>query len=263
MLSQIISKPNVYRQSGYVFYRQFTNRGPLSLLSPTTPTTPPPTTSSSSSSPSVQPPSSSSSSSSSSNVTTSIFPSTTTRTTTSTITPPTFFQTKPLPTNTIIKFVPQEEAWIVERMGKFHRILPPGLAILAPIIDKISYVQNLKEMALELPLQNAITLDNVKIKLNGIIYIKIIDPYKASYGIDDYKYSILKLIESRLNLQIGKLELSKILKNRELLNDLIIKIINDAAKENWGIECVRFEIKDIIPPQNIVDNYIDKFIKLQ
>ena len=110
-------------------------------------------------------------------------------------------------------------------MGKFHRILPPGLAILAPIIDKISYVQNLKEMALELPLQNAITLDNVKIKLNGIIYIKIIDPYKASYGIDDYKYSILKLIESRLNLQIGKLELSKILKNRELLNDLIVKII--------------------------------------
>lgn len=262
MLSQIISKPNVYRQSGHVFYRQFTNRGPLSLLSSTTPTTPtttpppPPPPSPPRSSSSVQPTSSTSSS-----IATSIFPSTTTST--STITPPTFFQTKPLPTNTIIKFVPQEEAWIVERMGKFHRILPPGLAILAPIIDKISYVQNLKEMALELPLQNAITLDNVKIKLNGIIYIKIIDPYKASYGIDDYKYSILKLIESRLNLQIGKLELSKILKNRELLNDLIVKIINEAAMENWGIECIRFEIKDIIPPQNVVDNYIDKFINLQ
>ena len=231
----------------------------LSSTTPTTPTTtppPPPPPSPPRSSSSVQPTSSTSSS-----IATSIFPSTTTST--STITPPTFFQTKPLPTNTIIKFVPQEEAWIVERMGKFHRILPPGLAILAPIIDKISYVQNLKEMALELPLQNAITLDNVKIKLNGIIYIKIIDPYKASYGIDDYKYSILKLIESRLNLQIGKLELSKILKNRELLNDLIVKIINEAAMENWGIECIRFEIKDIIPPQNVVDNYIDKFINLQ
>ena len=81
----------------------------------------------------------------------------------------------------------------------------------------------------------------------AIIYIKIIDPYKASYGIDDYKYSILKLIESRLNLQIGKLELSKILKNRELLNDLIVKIINEAAMENWGIECIRFEIKELSP----------------
>lgn len=167
--------------------------------------------------------------------------------------PTLFFQKESLPANTIVKFVPQQQAWIVERMGKFNKILPPGLAILVPFLDRITYVQSLKESAIEVPSQNAITLDNVLLELDGILYIKVIDPFKASYGVEDFKFAISQLAQTTMRSEIGSMTLDMVLKERQELNNNINKVINDAARDNWGVECLRYEIRDIHPPQNVLD----------
>jgi len=164
-----------------------------------------------------------------------------------------FFQKERLPANTIIKFVPQQTAYVVERMGKFHKILQPGMAILLPIIDKITYVQSLKENAIEIPSQNAITADNVSLELDGILYVKVHDPYKASYGVEDFKFAISQLAQTTMRSEIGSLNLDSVLKERLMLNANINKTINEAAREHWGVECLRYEIRDIHPPQNVLD----------
>ncbi|RLV90149.1 hypothetical protein JA1_004756 [Spathaspora sp. JA1] len=164
-----------------------------------------------------------------------------------------FFQKESLPANTIIRFVPQQQAWIVERMGKFHRILPPGLTFLIPFLDKITYVQSLKESAIEIPSQNAITSDNVSLELDGVLYVKVIDPYKASYGVEDFKFAISQLAQTTMRSEIGSMTLDHVLKERQLLNININEVINGAAKDNWGVECLRYEIRDIHPPQNVLD----------
>ena len=143
-----------------------------------------------------------------------------------------FFQKERLPANTIIKFVPQQTAYVVERMGKFHKILKPGMAILIPVLDKITYVQSLKETAIEIPSQNAITADNVSLELDGILYVKVHDPYKASYGVEDFKFAISQLAQTTMRSEIGSLNLDSVLKERQLLNFNINKIINEAAKEH-------------------------------
>lgn len=164
-----------------------------------------------------------------------------------------FFQKERLPANTVIKFVPQQTAYVVERMGKFHKILQPGMAVLIPVLDKITYVQSLKETAIEIPSQNAITADNVSLELDGILYVKVHDPYKASYGVEDFKFAISQLAQTTMRSEIGSLNLDSVLKERQLLNFNINKIINEAAKEHWGVECLRYEIRDIHPPQNVLD----------
>lgn len=164
-----------------------------------------------------------------------------------------FFQKERLPANTIVKFVPQQTAYVVERMGKFHKILQPGMAILLPIIDKITYVQSLKETAIEIPSQNAITADNVSLELDGILYFKVHNPYKASYGVEDFKFAISQLAQTTMRSEIGSLNLDSVLKERQMLNANINKIINEAAQEHWGVECLRYEIRDIHPPQNVLD----------
>lgn len=164
-----------------------------------------------------------------------------------------FFQKERLPANTVVRFVPQQTAWIVERMGKFHRILPPGLAILLPFIDRITYVQSLKELAIEIPSQNAITADNVSLELDGILYIKVIDPYKASYGVEDFKFAISQLAQTTMRSEIGSMSLDAVLKERQLLNININKVINEAANDHWGVECLRYEIRDIHPPSNVLE----------
>lgn len=164
-----------------------------------------------------------------------------------------FFQKERLPANTIIKFVPQQTAYVVERMGKFHSILKPGVAILLPVLDKITYVQSLKETAIEIPSQNAITADNVSLELDGILYVKVHDPYKASYGVEDFRFAISQLAQTTMRSEIGSMTLDSVLKERQLLNTNINKIINDAAKEHWGVECLRYEIRDIHPPQNVLE----------
>lgn len=165
----------------------------------------------------------------------------------------TFFQKERLPANTIIKFVPQQTAYIVERMGKFLRILSPGMAILWPFLDKITYVQSLKETAIEIPSQNAITADNVSLELDGVLYVKVHDPYKASYGVEDFKFAISLLAQTTMRSEIGSMNLDSVLRERQQLNTNINRIINEAAREHWGVECLRYEIRDIHPPQNVLE----------
>lgn len=164
----------------------------------------------------------------------------------------TFFQRKSLPANTIIRFVPQQTAWVVERMGKFNRILNPGLAILVPFLDQIKYVKSLKESAVEVPSQNAITADNVTLEMDGVLYIRVFDAYKASYGVEDAEFAISQLAQTTMRSEIGQLSLDHVLRERQALNNNITTAINEAAQV-WGIKCLRYEIRDIHPPANVLE----------
>ncbi|XP_007522889.1 stomatin-like protein 2, mitochondrial [Erinaceus europaeus] len=154
-----------------------------------------------------------------------------------------------LPRNTVVLFVPQQEAWVVERMGRFHRILEPGLNILIPVLDRIRYVQSLKEIVINVPEQSAVTLDNVTLQIDGVLYLRIMDPYKASYGVEDPEYAVTQLAQTTMRSELGKLSLDKVFRERESLNANIVDAINQAA-DCWGIRCLRYEIKDIhVPPR--------------
>ncbi|XP_075981189.1 stomatin like 2 [Anticarsia gemmatalis] len=154
------------------------------------------------------------------------------------------------PLNTIVMFVPQQEAWIVERMGKFHRILEPGLNLLWPIVDKIKYVQSLKEIAIDVPKQSAITSDNVTLSIDGVLYLRIIDPYLASYGVEDPEFAITQLAQTTMRSELGQISLDKVFRERESLNVSIVHAINKAS-EAWGITCLRYEIRDIKLPTRV------------
>ncbi|KAK0742996.1 hypothetical protein B0T18DRAFT_370626 [Schizothecium vesticola] len=165
----------------------------------------------------------------------------------------TYFQSaRALPVNTIVRFVPQQTAWVVERMGKFNRILEPGLAILIPFLDRIAYVKSLKENALEIPSQSAITADNVTLELDGVLYTRVFDAYKASYGVEDAEYAISQLAQTTMRSEIGQLSLDHVLKERAALNTNITAAINEAAQA-WGVTCLRYEIRDIHAPEAVVE----------
>ncbi|XP_062870109.1 stomatin-like protein 2, mitochondrial [Trichomycterus rosablanca] len=154
-----------------------------------------------------------------------------------------------LPMNTVILFVPQQEAWVVERMGRFHRILEPGLNFLIPILDRVRYVQSLKEIVIDVPEQSAVSLDNVTLQIDGVLYLRILDPFKASYGVEDPEYAVTQLAQTTMRSELGKLILDKVFRERESLNSNIVHSINQASDE-WGIRCLRYEIKDIhVPPR--------------
>ncbi|XP_071988887.1 stomatin-like protein 2, mitochondrial [Engystomops pustulosus] len=154
-----------------------------------------------------------------------------------------------LPMNTVVLFVPQQEAWVVERMGRFHRILEPGLNILIPFLDRIRYVQSLKEIVINVPEQSAVTLDNVTLQIDGVLYLRVMDPYKASYGVEDPEYAVTQLAQTTMRSELGKLTLDKVFRERESLNSSIVDAINQAS-DYWGIKCLRYEIKDIhVPPK--------------
>lgn len=166
--------------------------------------------------------------------------------------PNTYFQRSSLPANTVVKFVPQQTAWIVERMGRFSRVLEPGLAVLVPIIDRIAYVKSLKENAMEIPSQSAITADNVTLELDGVLYTRVFDPFKASYGVEDADYAISQLAQTTMRSEIGQLTLDHVLKERAALNTNITQAINEAAAD-WGVRCLRYEIRDIHAPAPVVE----------
>ncbi|XP_030048683.1 stomatin-like protein 2, mitochondrial [Microcaecilia unicolor] len=154
-----------------------------------------------------------------------------------------------LPMNTVVLFVPQQEAWVVERMGRFHRILEPGLNVLIPFLDRIRYVQSLKEIVINVPEQSAVSLDNVTLQIDGVLYLRIMDPYKASYGVEDPEYAVTQLAQTTMRSELGKLTLDKVFRERESLNANIVDAINQAS-DFWGIRCLRYEIKDIhVPPR--------------
>lgn len=152
--------------------------------------------------------------------------------------------------NTIINFVPQQEVWIIERFGKFHRTCEAGLQVVVPFLENISYCQSLKEMAMDVPSQSGITSDNVTLTIDGVLYIKVIDPESASYGIEDYIYAVSQLAQTTMRSEIGKLTLDKIFQEREMLNSQIVAAINSAA-ETWGVLCLRYEIKNIVVPDTV------------
>lgn len=155
-----------------------------------------------------------------------------------------------LPHNTIIKFVPQQESWIIERFGKFHKVLKPGLNILLPIVDEIKYVQSLKEIASEVPQQSAITKDNVTLHLDGVLYFRVVDPYQASYGVEDPQFAITQLAQTTMRSELGKIALDDVFRERDALNQNIVEAINSAATV-WGIRCLRYEIRDIQLPAKV------------
>ncbi|TPX33367.1 hypothetical protein SmJEL517_g03700 [Synchytrium microbalum] len=136
-------------------------------------------------------------------------------------------------------------------MGAFSRVLEPGLAILVPFLDSIRYVKSLKEVAIEIPSQSAITQDNVTLELDGVLYYKIIDPYRASYGIADHEYAISQLAQTTMRAEIGQMKLDQTLAERTQLNANIVHALNSAAAD-WGVKCLRYEIRDIHPPENVV-----------
>lgn len=157
-----------------------------------------------------------------------------------------------LPYNTVVVFVPHQEAWVVERMGRFHKILEPGLNLLLPVIDRVRYVQSLKEMAFEIVPQSAITADNVNISIDGVLYLKVFDPYKASYNIENPEFSVTQLAQTTMRSEIGKIQLDSVFRERESLNTIIVSAINNATSP-WGITCLRYEIRDIKIPTRVQD----------
>lgn len=148
------------------------------------------------------------------------------------------------------KVVPQQQVWIVERFGKYIRKLEPGLNWTSPMVDIIAYRHSMKEDAIEIHEQTAITQDNVSVTLDGVLYMKVIDPIKASYGVENAHYALKQLVQTTMRSEIGKIPLDKCFEGRELLNTNIVTAINEAVKA-WGIQCLRYEIKDINIPEEI------------
>ena len=150
------------------------------------------------------------------------------------------------------KVVPQRSVYIVERLGKYSRTLDAGFHILIPFIDKIAYKQNLKEQAIDVASQICITRDNVAIEVDGILYLQVIDPQKASYGIDNYKFAVIQISQTTMRSIIGKMELDKTFEERDSMNGSIVEAV-DKASDPWGIKITRYEVKNITPPQSIRD----------
>ena len=149
-----------------------------------------------------------------------------------------------------VKFVPQQQVWIVERMGRYRLSMQAGLNFLIPFIDNISYRHSLKEEAVDIPSQTAITKDNVTLIIDGILYLKITDPKQASYGIGDARYAITQMAQTTMRSELGKMTLDRTFLERDNLNVSIVQSINEASVV-WGIQCLRYEIKDITPPDNV------------
>jgi regulator of protease activity HflC (stomatin/prohibitin superfamily) len=150
-----------------------------------------------------------------------------------------------------LKVVPQQNAWVVERLGKYHSTLTPGLNLLIPFVDNVAYRHSLKEIAMDVPGQVCITRDNTQLQVDGIIYFQVTDPMRASYGSANYVMAITQLAQTTLRSVIGKLELDKTFEERETINHSVVSSI-DAAALNWGVKVLRYEIKDLTPPKEIL-----------
>jgi regulator of protease activity HflC (stomatin/prohibitin superfamily) len=150
------------------------------------------------------------------------------------------------------KVVPQRSVYIIERLGKFSRALDAGFHILIPFVDKVAYKQNLKEQALDVASQICITKDNIAVEVDGVIYLQVIDPQKASYGIDNYRFAVIQISQTTMRSVIGKMELDKTFEEREAVNATIVEAV-DRASGPWGIKVSRYEVKNISPPQSIKD----------
>ncbi|WP_314973272.1 stomatin-like protein [Comamonas testosteroni] len=150
-----------------------------------------------------------------------------------------------------VKIVPQQHAWIKERFGKYAGTLSPGLRIIIPFIEKVSYKHSLKEIPLDVPSQVCITRDNTQLQVDGILYFQVTDPMRASYGSSNYIMAVTQLAQTSLRSVIGKLELDKTFEERDMINAQVVNAIDEAAL-NWGVKVLRYEIKDLTPPAEIL-----------
>ena len=150
-----------------------------------------------------------------------------------------------------VKVVPQQSAWIVERLGKYHATLNPGLNFLVPFIDKVAYRHSLKEIPLDVPSQICITRDNTQLQVDGILYFQVTDAMRASYGSSNYVMAITQLAQTTLRSVIGRLELDRTFEERDSINAQVVNAIDEAAL-NWGVKVLRYEIKDLTPPADIL-----------
>ena len=151
-----------------------------------------------------------------------------------------------------IKFVPQNRAYVIERFGKYTRTLESGLNFLVPFIEQISADRSLKEQAVDVPSQSAITKDNITLTVDGVLYFRVLDPQKATYGVDDYNFAVTQLAQTTMRSEIGKMELDKTFEERDAINAAIVTAINEAAS-TWGVQVLRYEIKDIMPPNSVMN----------
>ncbi|HJU99864.1 MAG TPA: stomatin-like protein [Burkholderiaceae bacterium] len=149
------------------------------------------------------------------------------------------------------KIVPQQHAWVVERLGKYDRTLTPGLKFVVPFVERVAYKHSLKEVPLDVPSQVCITRDNTQLQVDGIIYFQITDPMRASYGSSNYVFAITQLAQTLLRSVIGKMELDKTFEERDAINASVVNALDDAAV-NWGVKVLRYEIKDLTPPSEIL-----------
>jgi regulator of protease activity HflC (stomatin/prohibitin superfamily) len=149
------------------------------------------------------------------------------------------------------KIVPQQHAWVIERLGKYDRTLTPGLSFVIPFIERVAYKHSLKEVPLDVPSQVCITKDNTQLQVDGIIYFQITDPMRASYGSSNYVFAITQLAQTLLRSVIGKMELDKTFEERDSINASVVNALDEAA-QNWGVKVLRYEIKDLTPPAEIL-----------
>ena len=150
------------------------------------------------------------------------------------------------------RVIPQRTAYIVQRLGRYSKTLGAGFHILIPFVDKVAYKHTLKESALDVPPQVCITRDNIQVEVDGVLYMQVMDPVKASYGITNYIWASTQLAQTTMRSEIGKMELDRTFEERTLINKAIVDAV-DRASDPWGIKITRYEIKNIVPPQSIKD----------
>ncbi len=149
-----------------------------------------------------------------------------------------------------VRMVPTQSAFIVERLGRYHETLGPGFHVLLPFIDNVAYIRDLKEEAIEVPPQEAFTRDNVKVEVDGILYLSVVSPENASYGITDYRFAAIQLVQTTTRSVIGTIDLDRTFEERDLINTRVLQALGEVS-EAWGIQVHRYEVKGIVPPASV------------